>query len=244
MHNNIDELSRFYQSKLGQLVINCVENQIDKLIGNNLNSEILGFGYAAPFIERMNSNSGIRANFIPHEVGIGKWPNDAPNKTLVGNENNLPFADSSFDTIICIHGIEGAKSPKKLLRELWRVIKDEGEIIFIITNRRSAWAQFDITPFGHSRPYSKSQINRLLDESMFEVHNIKKILTFPPFSIGLSKKYAEVWEKIGIKLWPAIGGLLVLKAKKRLFGGAIVGPIKQKAKFAPIHASFLNNKTE
>lgn len=244
MHSNIDELNRFYQSKLGKLVANCVEQKINSAFANFDDLNILSFGFASPFINKINQSTNRLANFIPYEIGIQRWPQSGANKTIIGNENNMPFADSCFDRAICIHGIEGAQNPKKLLREFWRIIKDDAEVTFVITNRRSAWAQFDTSPFGHSRPYSKSQISRLLDDSMFEIVEIDRILTFPPFSIGLSKKYAAIWEKVGKKLWPAIGGLLVIRAKKRLFGGVLVGSTKQRTKLKPAQANFLNKKHE
>ncbi len=48
--------------------------------------------------------------------------------------------------------------PKELLREVWRVLAPSGRMMAIIPNRRGVWTRTDTTPFGHGRPYSRSQI--------------------------------------------------------------------------------------
>lgn len=244
MHSNIDELHQFYQSKLGQLVINSITNRISEDWQSRPNSQIIGLGYASPFLDRFDTAENQIVNLLPEEIGCEKWPQNRPGQTVVADENNLPFADNSFDRVLCVHAIEGAQNPRKFLRDLWRVTKDEGTVAFFVTNRRSAWAQWDITPFGHSRPYSKKQITKLLDDAMFEVISAKGLLTFPPFAIGLSPKNAERWEIVGSRLWPAIGGIIMVIAKKRLFGGSLVGKIKPAFRFKQAHASFLNNSEQ
>ena len=40
---------------------------------------------------------------------------------------------------------------------MWRVLAPSGRVI-VVPNRRGPWARADNTPFGHGRPYSRSQI--------------------------------------------------------------------------------------
>ena len=37
-----------------------------------------------------------------------------------------------------------------------------GRLLIVVPNRRGVWARSDTTPFGHGRPYSRSQITHLL----------------------------------------------------------------------------------
>ena len=37
----------------------------------------------------------------------------------------------------------------------------------MVPNRRGLWARIDTTPFGYGRPYSRSQITRILRETLF-----------------------------------------------------------------------------
>ena len=45
-----------------------------------------------------------------------------------------------------------------MLREIWRVMASGGQLLAVVPNRRGLWARMDTTPFGHGRPYSRSQI--------------------------------------------------------------------------------------
>ena len=49
-------------------------------------------------------------------------------------------------------------TPAALLREVWRVLAAGGRLLAVVPNRRGVWARIDTTPFGHGRPYSRSQI--------------------------------------------------------------------------------------
>lgn len=58
---------------------------------------------------------------------------DAKNLRLhVGSmDNPLPFADGSFDLVLCNFAIYNASDPRKTIRELKRVLKDGGEMVLI-----------------------------------------------------------------------------------------------------------------
>ena len=58
-------------------------------------------------------------------------------------------------------------APAPLLREMWRVLTPEGRLLLIVPNRRGVWARLDTTPFGHGRPYSRGQLERLLTDALF-----------------------------------------------------------------------------
>ena len=243
MHVNIEELKAFYQAKLGGLVTNCIVENLGAAWNNIDNQDILSFGYCRPFIEGINSNPRRLINFIPHEIGIERWPTTKPNCTLIGDENNTPFNEACFDKILCVHAIEGAQNPRIMLRELWRILAPEGELIIFVTNRRSTWAQNENTPFGHGRPFSKTQLHKLLDAGLFEVTNTKRLLFIPPIDIGMSDKNAQRLERMGQKLWAAFGGIIMVSAKKRLFLGAQSGVQQPKPKLKAATANILNNNS-
>jgi len=57
-----------------------------------------------------------------------------------------------------VHALETSDSPAEVLSEIWRILTPGGRLIAITPNRRGLWARMDTTPFGHGRPYSRSQI--------------------------------------------------------------------------------------
>ena len=75
--------------------------------------------------------------------------------------------DAAVDRILLVHALEANADAAALLREVWRVLAAGGRILAIAPNRRGLWARMDTTPFGHGRPYSRSQITHLLRETWF-----------------------------------------------------------------------------
>jgi len=83
------------------------------------------------------------------------------------DEFSLPLPDAAVDRILLIHALEMSDDPEGLLREVWRVLAPSGRMMAVIPNRRGVWTRTDTTPFGHGRPYSRSQITQLLRQTWF-----------------------------------------------------------------------------
>ena len=77
------------------------------------------------------------------------------------------------------HALETADSPRKLLRELWRVLAPAGQAVLVVPNRASLWA-ITATPFGEGRAYGRGGLTRALDAAMFEVLDWQMALAAPP----------------------------------------------------------------
>ncbi|MEK7660653.1 MAG: class I SAM-dependent methyltransferase [Pseudomonadota bacterium] len=214
MRVDIEELNQFYQGSLGSLVTKVVAASLTPAMGDISGQDLLGFGHASPYLENYYQNARRCVNFSPSSQGVANWPKNAKNQSVLGNENNTPFAEASFDKILAVHALEEAQNPQKMLRELWRILAPEGKIIFIISNRNGIWSRLEQTPFGHGRPYSRTQILRLFENSMFEIEIVKRILFSLPFA--WSEKISQI-EAIGSALWPRFGGLIFLEAKKRIY---------------------------
>src|SRR5664279_2649525 len=90
-----------------------------------------------------------------------------PALSALVDENELPLPDNAVDRVLLVHALEMTHDPAVLLREAWRVLAAGGRLLVVVPNRRGLWARMDTTPFGHGRPYSRSQINQLLRETWF-----------------------------------------------------------------------------
>ena len=88
-------------------------------------------------------------------------------------------------------------TPTALLREVWRVLAAGGQLLAVVPNRRGLWARMDTTPFGHGRPYSRSQITHLLREAWFTPVGWGEALYVPPIQRGWFLRSAVAWERTG-----------------------------------------------
>jgi SAM-dependent methyltransferase len=136
---------------------------------------------------------------------------------VLADETRLPFGDAVFDRVLVAHAMEEAEAPHAMLRELWRVMAPEGRLVVIAANRWSLWAQVDATPFGHGRPFSRTQLAAMLSDAMFEPVVSARALYAPPTNWGPLLRAADAFERVGELLWPAQGGLVLMEAVKRLY---------------------------
>jgi len=110
------------------------------------------------------------------------------------------------------------------LREAWRVLAPSGRMLMVVPNRRGVWTRTDMTPFGHGRPYSRSQLDMLLQQSLFTPMSWETALHLPPFDRAMLVRSAAAWERIGAKMSPRFGGVLIVEARKET-----TAPISGKA---------------
>jgi SAM-dependent methyltransferase len=155
---------------------------------------------------------------MPADQGAEPWPADAgPVLTALAEDTRLPFMDALFDRVLLVHALEECDATHAMLREVWRVMAPEGRLVVIAANRWSLWAQADATPFGHGRPYSRTQLAALLADSVFEPVVSARALYAPPWAWTPIVRAAEAFERVGELVWPAQGGLLLMEAVKRLY---------------------------
>jgi SAM-dependent methyltransferase len=152
------------------------------------------------------------------------WPASSPVLTSLVEEDRLPLADNSVDLMLAIHCLELSDSVRRLLREIWRVLKPEGRLLAVVPNRRGVWARLERTPFGHGRPYSASQLERLLREALFEPVEIGSALHIPPFKRPRFLGVARTIGRMSARLGPAFAGVIIVEVRKEVVapsGGAV-----------------------
>ena len=64
-------------------------------------------------------------------------------------EKPLPFEDESFDSVICLEGIEHILHPESLFAELARVLRKEGLLIISTPNVQSFYSRYQLLCTGY-----------------------------------------------------------------------------------------------
>ena len=103
------------------------------------------------------------------------------------------------------------------LAEVWRCLKGEGDVALVVPHRRSLWARADKTPFGQGTPFSRRQLKLALDQAGFDQISIKHSLYMPPFGRRLPPAMRRRLHHAGRIGWAMFGGVLLVRAKKRLY---------------------------
>jgi len=161
----------------------------------------------------------------PQNFGNAIFPAARASLSCTAEEDTLPFPDLSFDRILLVHGLEHAGNARQTLREVWRLLKDDGRLIVVVPNRQGMWAYWENSPFGHGQPYSKGQLARLLSSLFFRVEHQSSALSVPPLNWRLMLRSFNLWERLGTTLAPQFAGLTIAEASKDLHA---VMPIKRQ----------------
>lgn len=222
MAGEVHGLAEFYASAAGAAAGRLLAQRLRALWPALAGQSVLGIGHAGPYLDLWHGETARCIALSPAQLEIARFPAEGPAAALVAEEESLPFPDLCFDRILLVHGLEMAEHARRLLREVWRVLKDDGHLLVVAPNRRGLWAHAEHTPFGHGQPYSPRQVGRLLARHLFRVERRDSALYTPPYAPFLSA--GATWERLGRALWPARhAGLAIVEAQKDLLAATPAG---------------------
>ncbi|MGB2884580.1 MAG: class I SAM-dependent methyltransferase [Dehalococcoidia bacterium] len=103
----------------------------------------------------------------------GKWT------VLMGNALTLPFSDKSFDKIVCSEVLEHVLDDGQAVRELLRVLKDDGELAVSVPTylpETIYWKlseAYHTNPGGHIRIYKERLLIDMLQRNNLNVYAVR-----------------------------------------------------------------------
>jgi SAM-dependent methyltransferase len=228
------ELQAFYETRLGLASAKFIRRRLRDIWPSVRGDSVAGIGYAIPYLRPFRSEASRTLCLMPAQQGALHWPPHAPNLSALIDETAIPLPDSSIDRIIVAHLVENAEALRPLLRQIWRILTPEGRVIFIVPNRTSLWAQFETTPFGHGRPFTRTQLHALLADALFTPTAASSTLFMPPFGASWLLRSGTRWNAWGQMLWPKLAGVHLVEATKEVMSVAPVKGHRQRAPFRPV----------
>ena len=210
-------LRNFYAHRLGTVARHFVGRGIRKRWVDMAGQRVLGLGYATPYLGLFREEAERCLAFMPAAQGVVKWPATRPALAALVEELELPLPDNAVDRVLLVHSLEMSQDANALLREVWRVLAAGGQLMAVVPNRRGLWARIDTTPFGHGRPYSRSQITHLLRETWFTPVAWSEALYVPPIERGWFLRSAVAWERTGATLSAPFAGVHIVEATKQVY---------------------------
>ena len=140
---------------------------------------------------------------------------------MAADATNLPFPDSSFDTVISNGLLCFLKEPEKALIEMRRVLKPGGRLVVGVLNRWSPWAffrrikgLFKDTIYNQAHFISPPELEGLLKRAGFDVKDVKTCLFFFPINNKVYLKIAAPFERLDRAVIPKTGAFLAVSAEK------------------------------
>lgn len=231
MRRNVLDLREFYATPLGGAAHAMIAAKVEQAWGAARNLDVLGLGYATPYLDLLEGGPRRLVAAMPAAQGAEVWPSAGPPKVCLVHEARLPFRNALFDRILLVHALEESDDPLAVLREAWRVLAPSGRIIVVAANRRGPWSNAETTPFGHGRPYARSQLESLIREAELEPTAWSRALYLPPWT--WTARWAEAFEQTGAWAWPMLSGVILLEAVKQTFAVTPRGSGARTPAFSP-----------
>lgn len=225
MNSDVAELRDFYARPLGLMVRRLLAHRIRARWRKLKGETLIGLGFTTPYLGTFRGDALRIGALMPVAQGALVWPDNGPRMSVLVEEDQLPLPDNSVDRLLAVHCLETADRPRALLREMWRVLTPQGRLMMVVPNRRGVWARLDRTPFGQGQPYSRSQLEQLLDEAMFSPYDWSVALYVPPLESRMVMRSATAFERVGARLSPGFGGVIIVEARKEL-----AAPIAKRAR--------------
>jgi SAM-dependent methyltransferase len=215
MRRDVLDLRAFYATPLGGAVRGLVGRKIGEAWGDGRGLDVLGLGYAAPYLSAFTAAARRTVAAMPGQQGVEIWPAGDRNLTCLADEEALPFPNALFDRVLVIHGLEESDEPAAVLEEVKRVMAPAGRVIVAAVSRRGLWAGAEGTPFGYGRPFTRNQLETAVRDAGLEPTAWSRSLYAPP--LQMAAPYAEAFEQIGSRLFPPASGLILLEAVKQTY---------------------------
>jgi uncharacterized protein YbaR (Trm112 family) len=159
----------------------CTSHPRQRFLSKNINKLI---DITSGDIESVFKQSNSDSHRITTDIAM-------PGVNCYSNINFLPFSDSSFNNIICVHVLEHIEDDRRAMRELFRVLKAGGIAVICVPETDN----YETIEFGfadpdkteHWRSYGQDVRDRLTDAGF----NVETITTNEPEEeikrFGLSK---------------------------------------------------------
>jgi len=220
MRRSIEDLRIFYGEPAGALARRLLARRLEDAWGEASNCDVLGLGYATPWLEAFIGARRVVAA-MPGGQGVELWPQAGKNRTVLVEDRRLPFAAGSFDRILMVHALEEAEDAQALMLEAVRALAPAGRVILVAAARGGLWARSENTPFGHGRPFTRRQLERLVREAGLEPTAWSQTLYVPPW--GPLLPLADGLEQIGKHVLPGAAGVILLEATRQAYARARPG---------------------
>ncbi len=214
---DVVDLRNFYAHPLGVVARRFIGRGVRARLADTRAMRVLGIGYPTPYLGLFREEAERCLAFMPAAQGVVKWPSLRPSLAALVNEDELPLTDAAVDRVLLVHALEMSHDAGALLREVWRVLAAGGRLVAVVPNRRGLWARMDTTPFGHGRPYSRSQITQLLRDTWFTPVSWGEALYVPPVGRSWFLRSAIAWERSGRTISAPFAGVHIVEATKQVY---------------------------
>jgi SAM-dependent methyltransferase len=226
----LEQPHSWQQLKKGDWVSESIQTRLDEWCPRLFGYHMLKLGGLSCELASCNCN-------IQHQVHLDRVN---PLHTVIADSYELPFLEKSIDVVLLAHQLDYCNDPHRLLREVDRVMIDDGYLVVTGFNPLSLTGLSSLMPWHkHNLPWSgrmftPGRIRDWLGVLNFEVIHCDRYAVFP------MKGPFWTWLENGLGDWAgSFGSLYFIVARKRTYP---LKPIKPhwhlKRRFYPVGVNY------
>lgn len=220
------------QIKNGQWVSESIQTRLDEWYPKLFGYHMLKLGGLSCELSSTQCN-------IQHQVHLDS---QNPLHNVIAERNHLPFLEKSFDVAILAHQLDYCVDPHSILREVDRIIMDDGYLIVTGFNPLSLTGLSSLMPWHkHQLPWSGRMFtpNRVKDWLSLLNYQVIECDCYAQFPI---QTYRTFWAGVesGLGEWAAsFGSLYFIVARKRTYPLKLIKPHwRFKRRLSPIGVNY------
>ena len=148
-----------------------------------------------------------------------------PQRVVVGSVEALPFTGGSFPFALCVNCLEFVDDPTQACREIARILVPSGTAIVGVLNRRSSWEltrrlrrPLSSDGYYRGRFFTREELRSRLGAAGLVVERLETAVRFPPLPFPRVFGLHGRLDRLGERLLPGRGGVLLCRAVKRREG--------------------------
>ncbi len=168
---------------------------LSKLVADKKNQLILDIGGGnGLFTKYLQDKQNTCILLEPGKYAIEKAIENGVNYAIVGSLHETEIESSSFDSIILLDVLEHIEDDQKFLKEINRILKDDGELILTVPALPKLYSEFD-KMVGHYRRYKLNELTERVKNSGFSVKYGSYFFSLLPFPIIISRLLLNKFKK-------------------------------------------------
>jgi SAM-dependent methyltransferase len=176
---------------------------------------------------------------IPHQINLDI---DNPTHNVIADPYELPFLEKSIDVVLMAHQLDYSSDPHRLLREVDRVLIDDGYLILTGFNPLSLTGLNSLMPWRkHDLPWSGRMFTPYRVQDWLNLLNFQ-VVHLDTYALLPVKKPRAIWTWVenGIGGWSSpFCSLYFIVARKRTYPLKPIKPHwKLKRRLSPLGVNY------
>lgn len=209
----------WFETLYGDYIVNLEADKLRQWLPHLFGYRMILLGAHLPIWDDCTRQGHIRQRiWINHVNAPDQLPCD-----LLSSMSALPVKSDSIDLVVLFHALDSAEDPRRLIREVERILIPEGRVIIFGFNPYSLFGVWRMLgrrsspkEMSSHLKVGRSQLQGWLSLLGMEIEKKSYFAFRPPLQKQSALEKVGFLEIAGQKLWPSSGGVYAIQAVKNV----------------------------